>query len=221
MKPNALTTLALITTTLLVACSSLAPSPTATPPPTPTSIPPTPTQTFTPTPTPTPTPTSTPTPTPTPTPLPLLITSSAFEPGGKIPERYGFFRENVSPELTWANSPEGTQSMALLMEDLDFPFTHWVVYDVPPDAAGLPEGVLQQPQLADGGSQGLNSNAEIGYIGPYPPSGETHRYTFTLYALDAPLGLESGSTLEQVLAAIEGHLLATCELTGTYVGVSP
>jgi len=111
--------------------------------------------------------------------------------------------------------------MAMLMEDLDFPFTHWVVYDVPPDAAGLPEGVLQQPQLADGGSQGLNSNAEIGYIGPYPPSGETHRYTFTLYALDAPLGLEPGSTLEQVLAAIEGHLLATCELTGTYVGVSP
>ena len=220
-KSNTLPILALVATTLLVACSSLVPSPTATPPPTPTSIPPTPTPTSTPTPTPTLTPTSTPTPTPTPTPLPLLITSSAFEPGGEIPERHGFFRANVSPELTWANVPEGTRSLALLMEDRDFPFTHWVVYDVPPEATSLPEGVLQQPQLPEGGSQGLNSNAEIGYIGPYPPPGETHRYAFVLYALDAPLGMEPASTREQVLAAMEGHILATCELVGTYVGVRP
>jgi len=227
MKSNALLipilALTLIAGTLLVACSSLAPSPTATPlPPTETPIPPTPTQTPTPTNTPTPTPTPTSTPTPTPTPLPLVISSSAFEPGGDIPERFGFFRENVSPELTWNHVPQGTRSLALLMEDRNFPFTHWVVYDIPPDAAGLPEGVLQQPQLPEGGGlQGLNTNAEIGYIGPYPPRGEEHRYAFTLYALDAPPGLEPGATREQVLAAMEGHILTTSEVTGTYLGVEP
>ena len=114
------------------------------------------------------------------------------------------------------------QSLVLLMEDQDFPFTHWVVYDIPPDAAGLPEGVLQQPRLPEGGGlQGLNTNAEIGYIGPYPPQGEEHRYTFTLYALDAPLGLEPGAMWKQVEMTMEGHILKRSELTGTYVGVEP
>ncbi len=107
------------------------------------------------------------------------------------------------------------------MEDRDFPFVHWVVYDMPPQASGLPESVLAQPQLPEGGWQGLNSNAEIGYVGPYPPPGETHRYAFVLYALDAPLNLEAGGTREQVLAALEGHVLATSELIGTYTGVAP
>ncbi len=206
----------LVAGVLLVGCGLLpTPIPTATP------VPPTPTWTPPPTDTPTPTPTPTATPTPTPTPLPLVIASPAFEPGGEIPERYGFFRENVSPELTWKNVPAGTVSLALLMQDQDFPFVHWVVYDIPPQATGLPEGVLAQPQLPEGGWQGMNSNAEIGYIGPYPPFGRTHRYVFVLYALDAPLDLEPGATGGQVLAALENHVLATSELAGTYTGVSP
>lgn len=219
-KTAALLTLVLVAAALLTGCGMLAP-PTPTPTPTVTPIPPTPTLTPTPTSTPTPTPTPTTTPTPTPTPLPLVITSPAFEPGGEIPERFGFFRENVSPELAWKNVPAGTQSLALLMEDRDFTFAHWVVYDMPPQTTGLPESVLAQPQLPEGGWQGLNSNAEIGYIGPYPPAGETHRYAFVLYALDAGLDLEPGVTWEQVLAALEGHVLATCELVGTYTGVRP
>lgn len=218
MKLHALPILILVAAALLAGCGALAP-PAPTPTPTVTPIPPTPT--WTPTPTDTPTPTPTATPTPTPTPLPLVITSPAFEPGGEIPERFGFFRENVSPELAWENVPAGTQSLALLMEDRDFPFVHWVVYDVPPQTTGLPESVLAQPQLPEGGWQGLNSNAEIGYIGPYPPFGATHRYAFVLYALDAPLNLEPGVTQEQVLAALEGHVLTTSELVGTYTGVSP
>lgn len=154
--------------------------------------------------------------------MPLLITSSAFEPGGEILERYGFFRENVSPELIWENAPEGTRSLVLLVDDQDFIFSHWVIYNIPPATAGLPEGVLQQSQLPEGGgSQGLNSNAEIGYIGPYPPPGETHRYAFVLYALDARLDLEPGVTREQVLAAMESHVLAISELIGMYTGVRP
>ena len=220
MKSNALSVLALISGMLLVTCSGPAAPPTGTPlPPTATSVPPTATPTSTPVP-PTPTPTPLP-PTSTPAPPPLTISSSALGPHDEIPERYGFFRENVSPELAWENVPGGTQSLALLMEDLDFPFFHWVVYNIPPDATGLPEGVLQQPQLLDDTMQGLNTNEEIGYIGPFPPSGDTHRYAFILYALDEPLPLSPGAAREQVLAAMEGHILATRELIGMYVGVSP
>jgi Raf kinase inhibitor-like YbhB/YbcL family protein len=108
-----------------------------------------------------------------------------------------------------------------MVDDLDFPFSHWVAYNIPPDAAGLPEGMMPQPRLPDGTLQGLNDNEVIGYIGPYPPTGETHRYVFVLHALDAPLDLEPGATRRQVLAAMEDHVLATGELMGTYVGVAP
>jgi Raf kinase inhibitor-like YbhB/YbcL family protein len=198
------------------------PTPTRTPvlthAPTPTL---TPSPTSTPTPTPTPTPTHTPTPTPTPTPLPLILSSSAFEPGGQIPERYGFFRDNASPPLTWANAPEGTRSFALTMVDLGFSFTHWVVYNIPPTATLLAEGVIAQPRLPDGTLQGTNGNEMLGYVGPFLGEGEVHHYTFTLYALDTPLVLSPGAKREQVLAALEGHILGTSELIGTYVGVLP
>lgn len=201
----------------LSGCATPVPLPTATPlPATATPVPPTPTLAI-----PTVTPTPTPTPTSAPTPLPLVLTSSAFEPGGMIPERFGFFRENVSPALAWTNVPAGTRSLALLMEDRDFPFIHWIVYNIPPNVNGLPEAVLQQPQTPEGAWQGQNSNAEIGYVGPYPPVGVTHHYAFVLYALDALLDLGPGAAREQVLAAMEGHVLATAELTGTYLGVEP
>lgn len=220
MMRSSLPTLALAASILLAACVGPATPPTVAPPlPTATLPPPTPTPI--PTATPPPTPTPTPTPTSTPTPPPLVLSSPAFEPGGAIPERFGYFRDNASPALTWVNAPAGTQSLALLMEDIDVGFSHWVVYNIPPTAAGLPEGIIAQPQLADGTRQGMNDNAMLGYIGPYPPVGETHRYVFTLYALDAPLGLEAGATREQVLAALEGRVLATSELRGTYSGVLP
>lgn len=208
----------LITVTCLSACVTPVSLPTATPLlDTPTPVP------LTPTPTPTPTPTATPMPTstPTPTPLPLVLTCSAFETRDTIPERFGFFRENVSPELVWVNVPAGTRSLVLLMEDRDVAFVHWLVYNIPPDVSGLSEGIIQQPQLDDGTLQGLNDNAEIGYVGPFPPPGKTHRYAFVLYALDAPLGLGPGALWEQVRAAMEGHILATAELVGTYTGVEP
>ena len=87
----------------------------------------------------------------------------------------------------------------------------WVIYNIPSDATGLPDAILQ----------GLNTNDESGYTGPYLPSGETHRLTFILYALDVPLDLDPSATRGQVLAAMEGHVLATRELIGTYVGITP
>jgi Raf kinase inhibitor-like YbhB/YbcL family protein len=219
MRLRPLPALTLAGIAFLLGCAvAVTPTP---PPPTATPIPPTLTPTSTSTPTPTPTPTPTSTPTPTPTPVPLVLSSSAFEPGGEIPERYGYFREDTSPDLTWENVPEGTRSLALMLEDRDSPFTHWVIYNIPTNATGLPEGVIPQPQLEDGTLQGLNTNEMLGYIGPYPPPGEWHDYAFVLYALDASLDLGPSAKREQVLTAMEGHVLATGELTGAYMGVSP
>ncbi|RMF28498.1 MAG: YbhB/YbcL family Raf kinase inhibitor-like protein, partial [Chloroflexi bacterium] len=86
---------------------------------------------------------------------------------------------------------------------------------------GLPEGVPRAPELPDGSRQGKNSAGGVGYIGPYPPPGETHRYTFVLYALDTRLDLPAGVTREQVLKAMEGHILAQATLVGTYRSVQP
>lgn len=145
---------------------------------------------------------------------PLVLLSSAFVHEGEIPERYGFFRENVSPPLRWENVPAEARSLVLLMDDLDYPFSHWVVYNILPEAAGLAEGQVPAEAL-----QGRNTAGTLGYVGPYPPAGQIHRYAFTLYALDAPLNLPAGATREQVMGAMQGHVLATAELVGRYRGV--
>ncbi len=114
--------------------------------------------------------------------------------------------------------PEKTASFALLVEDPDAPsktWVHWVLYDLPPTATSLPEGVSPKPTLEGGGVQGRNDFGKLGYGGPCPPSG-THRYIFELSALDGRLGLPSGSTRDQVVAAMEGHVLAKARLTGRY-----
>jgi Raf kinase inhibitor-like YbhB/YbcL family protein len=204
----------------------LAPEPTLTPIPTsaPThtpSIPQPPTLTPTPSMTPTPSPTPTPTPTATPTPLPFVFYSTAFDPDGVIPTRFGYLSENTSPELQWENAPQGTQSLALTMDDVTDPFIHWVVYNIPPTVTVLAEGVIEQPRLQDGTMQGGNSSEMLGYIGPFPPEGATHRYAFVLYALDAPLEIGPGATREEVVRGMEGHVLATRELYGSFVGILP
>ena len=107
------------------------------------------------------------------------------------------------------------------MDDLDFTFSHWVIYNIPPTATALAEGTIGQPQLADGMMQGINDNEILGYIGPFLGEGEIHHYAFTLYALDTTLDLKPGTKRDQVLAAMEGHVLGKSELIGTYVGVLP
>jgi len=211
--------------------------PTETPvPPTETPVPPTETPvpaTETPVPpTETPVPaTETPVP-PTETPAaPLEIRSSAFEPGEYIPSKYSCFGENLSPPLEWSGVPEGTRSLALVLDDPDSQpagFVHWVIYKIPPTAVGLPEGVPAGPALPDGSLQGPNDFAEygggvfpggaeikqVGYDGPCP--GDEHRYVFSLYALDVVPDLDAGVTMAGVLAAIDGHVLARAGLVGLF-----
>jgi Raf kinase inhibitor-like YbhB/YbcL family protein len=191
----------------------------ATPTPTPTSAP---TTTVPPTPTPTTTPTETqePTPTPTPTPEPAVftVTSSAFGYGEAIPSRHSYRGGNISPALEWSGAPEGTVSFALIMEDPDATagiWTHWVVYNIPSDVFELTEGAPITTTLANGAMQGRSDFGATGYGGPSPPSG-THRYYFRLYALDTTLNFAAPPSRAQVLAAMEGHILAEAEYMGTY-----
>jgi Raf kinase inhibitor-like YbhB/YbcL family protein len=148
----------------------------------------------------------------------MELHSAAFEPGGAIPEKYTCTGEDVSPALQWSDPPSTTASFALIVDDPDAPgntWVHWVLYDLPADARGLPESVSAEPQLAGGGVHGNNSWGRLGYGGPCPPSG-THRYFFKLYALDTNLDLAAGAPKEQVTQAMEGHILAQAELLGTF-----
>jgi Raf kinase inhibitor-like YbhB/YbcL family protein len=147
------------------------------------------------------------------------LTSTAFESGATIPEKYTCDGADVSPPLAWADPPAGTKALALVCEDPDAPagtWVHWVLYDLPADARSLAEGVAPEPARAGGGRQGRNDFRKIGYGGPCPPPGTPHRYYFRLYALDAPAGLEPGATRAELGKAIAAHTRGSAELMGRY-----
>ncbi len=152
----------------------------------------------------------------------LTITSSAFANGGQIPRTYTCEGQDIAPALNWTGVPEGTRSLVLIVDDPDAPdpkapkmtWIHWVLYNIPPDAAGLPEAAATG-DLPGGTEEGLNDWHRTGYGGPCPPIGR-HRYFFKLYALDTMLKGLKKPTKAEVEAAIEGHVLAQAELVGTY-----
>ena len=149
----------------------------------------------------------------------LSISSPAFQDGEKIPAKYTCQGQDISPPLKWNRVPNETQSLALILDDPDAPsgvFTHWVIFNLPPDSRELPEAMPAASQLPSGALQGKNDFGKIGYGGPCPPPGYPHRYRFTLYALDRQLDLKAGSSKKQVLHTMEGHILAQVQLTGTY-----
>jgi hypothetical protein len=148
------------------------------------------------------------------------ITSPQFSNMGAIPARFTCEGSDTSPALAFAGAPDGTRSLALIVDDPDAPdpqapqmtWVHWVLYNLPAGAAGLPEGVADLP---DGTLSGLNDWKRAGYGGPCPPIGR-HRYFFKLYALDSVLPDLGRPDKAQLLDAIEGHVLARAELVGTY-----
>ena len=148
----------------------------------------------------------------------FAITSTAFAQEGSIPVDYACTGKNISPPLAWTEPPAGTKSLALIVDDPDAgsnPWVHWVIFNIPASARGLKEGLPADAQLADGSIQGRTSAGRSGYHGPCPPSG-THHYHFKLYALDAMLELSSDANKEDMLAAMESHILADAELVGTF-----
>lgn len=151
----------------------------------------------------------------------LTISSPAFKAGEPIPAVYTCQGDDKSPALAWSNVPQGTQSLALIVDDPDAPvgtWVHWVVYNLPPGTHELPEGASQGNaksfQMPEGAVQGKSSFNRQDYGGPCPPSG-THRYFFKLYALDTKISGE-GLNADGLRKAMDGHVLAQGELMGTY-----
>jgi Raf kinase inhibitor-like YbhB/YbcL family protein len=152
----------------------------------------------------------------------LTLTSTAFSQGGEIPSRYTCEGEDLAPPLDWAGVPETARSLVLIVDDPDAPdpqaprmtWVHWVLYNLPPDAHGLPEGVTSN-NLPPGTEEGHNDWNRAGYGGPCPPIGR-HRYFYKLYALDTTLtglDLPGKADIETVMA---GHVIEQAELLGTY-----
>lgn len=151
----------------------------------------------------------------------LELRSSQFDPGGEIPIRFTCQGEDISPPLQWRGVPSDTKSLVLICDDADAPggsFCHWVVYNLPPppDMGRLPEAVPPGGEIPQGGMQGRNDFGEVQYNGPCPPEGPEHQYYFRLYALDDAIDLLQGANRQQVLNAIEDHIIESTEMIGRY-----
>lgn len=156
----------------------------------------------------------------------IQVTSSAFTQGHAIPKKYTGEGADVSPPLAWSNIPEGAKELVLICDDpdapTDEPWVHWVIYKIPADVTGLPEGVPRKARLKEphGALQGHNSwpsGEAIGYRGPMPPVGHgVHHYYFKLYALEAHLTVEPGLTKKVIMEEIRQHVLGEGALMGTY-----
>lgn len=155
----------------------------------------------------------------------ILVSSEAFAHDTDMPLRYSAYGDNVSPDLSWRNLPEGTKQLALILDDpvVDTlqPFVHWIAYNIPASANGLPEGLSPDAIVTHAGLEGMINGANgirrSGYFGPRPPAdGKVHTYNFRIYALDHEMNLADGLNKESLLRAMEGHVLATGLLTGNY-----
>jgi Raf kinase inhibitor-like YbhB/YbcL family protein len=152
----------------------------------------------------------------------LMLSSATFDPNASIPARCTCEGSDQSPALRWTGLPDGTQSLALVVDDPDAPdpkapkmvWVHWVVYDLPPASTALAEGAAKGG-MPSGARDGSNDWKRTGYGGPCPPIGR-HRYFFKLYALDKMLGDLGRPTKVQLEKAMEGHILGKAELVGTY-----
>ena len=156
----------------------------------------------------------------------IEVSSTAFSHGQPIPAKYTGEGEDVSPPLAFSGVPEGARELVLICDDPDAPteepWVHWIIYKIPPDVEGLPEGIPRQARLKDppGAYQGKNSwpkGEVIGYRGPMPPPGHgVHRYFFKVLALEAKLPVEPGLGKSTLLQEISGHVIDEGELMGTY-----
>lgn len=144
----------------------------------------------------------------------MKLTSPAFEDEGELPERHGYIRENVNPELRIEDVPEEAESLAIIMDDPDAMepagkiWLHWTLWNIPADTEAIGEGAAP-------GIQGTTDFRQTGYGGPNPPDGE-HTYVFRLYALDTELDLEEGASRDELEDAMEGHVVEKTELRGSY-----
>ncbi len=147
---------------------------------------------------------------------PMKLISSVFNDGDRLPKKYTCEGDEVNPSLQWSGIPDGTKSLALIVDDPDAPggtWVHWLVYNIEPTVSNLPEGAnITKPM-----QQGMSSSNQIKYQGACPPKGHgTHHYYFTLYALDTTLNLKDGVTKQELLSAMNNHIREKATLMATY-----
>lgn len=146
------------------------------------------------------------------------IFSPEFQEGQPLPRKFTCDGLDASPHLSWKDAPAGTSSFALIFNDPDAPagdWVHWILYNIPAELNKLAEGIPAEKELKGGTRQGRNSWHQIRYGGPCPPGG-THHYIFTLYALDKKLKLEAGAERQELMFAMQDHILAQAKLMCIY-----
>jgi Raf kinase inhibitor-like YbhB/YbcL family protein len=145
----------------------------------------------------------------------FTLASRDFKAGGEIPKRFTDYDIGMSPSLVWKGLPEGTKSLAVIMEDPDAsssqPFLHWLAWNIDPAA-----GSIERGSVTLGAKLGRNGRGHPAYFGPRPPGKAPHHYHFQMFALDAQLTLKPGASREQLLQAMKGHVLAKASLVGTF-----
>lgn len=155
----------------------------------------------------------------------LHMTTTAWTDGSTIGTKYTCAAKDdmVSPALTWVDAPAATQSFALLLHDPEphqqksrYDITHWMIWNIPAAAKGLPENVPHTVDLPDGARQGLAYNRKPGYAGPCAPPGIDHHYTYQLFALDAKLDLAPDASRDDFEKAIDGHVLQSSEIIALF-----
>jgi len=155
----------------------------------------------------------------------LAMTTDGFEDGAVIPIKYSAAAEGgaVSPKLTWTGAPDGVVSYTLILHDPDTSmmkgtaqYLHWLIFNIPGTTTELPEGVATTPILPDGSIQLMNSGRKPGYAGMGAGPGPYHHYTFEMYALDTKLTLGADATQDDVMKAMDGHVMGKATLVGRY-----
>ena len=149
----------------------------------------------------------------------LQLSGPELTDGGPMPVEYTCSDDDISPEINWSGAPVKTKSFVLILEDIDAPggsFIHWTVYDMTKSMILLPKRMAPAGSIPGGSRQGTNSFGIIGYSGPCPPAGETHRYVFTIYALDARLDLDPGVDIDRLKEVMAPRLLEQKSLMVTY-----
>lgn len=165
-----------------------------------------------------------------PAPVRLIVESPRMKTGEPMHKDFTPDGRNVSPAVTWSQAPAATKSFAVICADFGAgvppPWVHWIIYNIPGSATGLPEGVpidpaAVMPAAIAGATQGLNGWKRALYRGPAPPVGTTHVYYFTVYALDTDLKLKSNLTRGELLEAMKGHIIGQGDIVPVYERRAP
>ena len=153
----------------------------------------------------------------------LLVTSSSFNSGAALDDKFTQNGDNMSPGLAWTKGPPGTQSYAILAEDSGVnrhdPIVHWVIYNIPSTTTSIPQNMPTDAHLENGAEQAKNVRGSAGYIGPKPPAGQTHPYHFEVFALNTRLNLDpANADRNAVVNAMKNHVLSSGEVVANYTG---